>query len=142
MPVIYRQPLPAIHAAPSAGKSCLIRTAALVVIMAQLGSFVPADSALLHVFDGVFTRMGASDNLLMGRRYLLCVFCERAHLCVTIGCRGALPSLRVGVWGRVCVWVHRQACYMFRPEPLLQDSGPPGSSLGLGRDIKTKCHQL
>lgn len=36
--------------------------------MAQMGSFVPASSLQLHVFDAVFTRMGASDNLLQGRR--------------------------------------------------------------------------
>ncbi|KAF5839839.1 muts domain V-domain-containing protein, partial [Dunaliella salina] len=49
------------------GKSCLIRQAALTAIMAQIGSFVPADSCELSVCDGVFTRMGASDNLLLGR---------------------------------------------------------------------------
>ncbi len=65
MPDFHYPPLPFTR---FTGKSCLIRTAALVAIMAQMGSFVPAESAELHVFDGVFTRMGASDNLLMGRR--------------------------------------------------------------------------
>ncbi|KAG2483848.1 hypothetical protein HYH03_017301 [Edaphochlamys debaryana] len=49
------------------GKSCFTRTAALLVVMAQVGSYVPADSLHLTVFDGVFTRMGASDNILLGR---------------------------------------------------------------------------
>ncbi|GLJ42692.1 hypothetical protein SUGI_0885110 [Cryptomeria japonica] len=48
------------------GKSCYIRQVALIVIMAQLGSFVPAMSAKLHVFDSVFTRMGASDSIQHG----------------------------------------------------------------------------
>ena len=38
---------------------------------AQVGSFVPAESARMHVFDAVFTRMGASDNLAMGRSTFL-----------------------------------------------------------------------
>ncbi|KAL2651439.1 hypothetical protein R1flu_019567 [Riccia fluitans] len=48
------------------GKSCYIRQVALIAIMAQVGSFVPASSAKLHVFDSVFTRMGASDSLQKG----------------------------------------------------------------------------
>ncbi|KAK9827992.1 hypothetical protein WJX81_005994 [Elliptochloris bilobata] len=53
------------------GKSCFIRQAALIVIMAQVGSFVPAERARMHVFDAVHTRMGASDNLAMGRSTFL-----------------------------------------------------------------------
>ncbi|KAL6770467.1 hypothetical protein ACKKBF_B31365 [Auxenochlorella protothecoides x Auxenochlorella symbiontica] len=53
------------------GKSCYIRSAALVAIMAQLGSFVPAQAASLAPFDAVFTRMGASDNLALGRSTFL-----------------------------------------------------------------------
>ncbi|KAH9324117.1 hypothetical protein KI387_004295, partial [Taxus chinensis] len=48
------------------GKSCYIRQVALIVIMAQVGSFVPAMSAKLHVFDSVYTRMGASDSIQHG----------------------------------------------------------------------------
>ncbi|CAM6092495.1 unnamed protein product [Calypogeia fissa] len=48
------------------GKSCYIRQVALIAIMAQVGSFVPAASAKLHVFDSVQTRMGASDSLHKG----------------------------------------------------------------------------
>lgn len=48
------------------GKSCYMRQVALIVIMAQVGSFVPAESVKLHVFDAVFTRMGASDSIQHG----------------------------------------------------------------------------
>lgn len=47
-------------------------------LLDQVGSFVPAASARMHVFDAVFTRMGASDNLAMGRSTFLEV-CARAH---------------------------------------------------------------
>jgi DNA mismatch repair protein MSH3 len=53
------------------GKSCLIRQTALIVIMAQAGSFVPAASARLHAFDAVLTRMGAADNIALGRSTFL-----------------------------------------------------------------------
>lgn len=48
------------------GKSTYMRQLALTVIMAQIGSFVPADTAELPIFDAIFTRIGASDNLLSG----------------------------------------------------------------------------
>lgn len=44
-----------------------MQAAALIVVLAQIGCYVPAESAAMHVFDGVYTRMGASDNLLLGR---------------------------------------------------------------------------
>ncbi len=49
------------------GKSTLIRQIALISIMAQMGSFVPADKAVLPIFDRVFTRMGARDDISGGR---------------------------------------------------------------------------
>ncbi|WP_291515776.1 DNA mismatch repair protein MutS [Bdellovibrio sp. ArHS] len=49
-----------------AGKSTLMRQVALIAIMAQMGSFVPADEAHLPVFDAIFTRIGASDQLSEG----------------------------------------------------------------------------
>ncbi|KAG8066765.1 hypothetical protein GUJ93_ZPchr0004g38208 [Zizania palustris] len=48
------------------GKSCYIRQVALISLMAQVGSFVPASSARLHVVDGIYTRMGASDSIQHG----------------------------------------------------------------------------
>lgn len=49
-----------------AGKSTLMRQVALIAIMAQMGSFVPADEASIPVFDAIFTRIGASDQLSEG----------------------------------------------------------------------------
>ncbi|MFS8961915.1 DNA mismatch repair protein MutS [Lactobacillus delbrueckii] len=49
------------------GKSTYMRQLALIAIMAQIGSFVPADSAKLPVFDQVFTRIGATDDLYSGK---------------------------------------------------------------------------
>ena len=49
-----------------AGKSALLRQTALIVLMAQIGSWVPADSATIGYFDKIFTRVGASDNISRG----------------------------------------------------------------------------
>ena len=49
------------------GKSTYMRQMALIMIMAQIGCFVPAKSATLPVFDAIFTRIGASDDLISGQ---------------------------------------------------------------------------
>lgn len=49
-----------------AGKSALLRQTALIVLMAQIGCFVPASNATIGVFDKIFTRVGASDNISRG----------------------------------------------------------------------------
>lgn len=49
------------------GKSSYIKQVALVVIMAQIGSYVPAEEATIGIVDGIFTRMGAADNIYKGR---------------------------------------------------------------------------
>lgn len=48
------------------GKSCFIRMTALIVLMAHVGSFVPAEKAVTHCVDSIFCRMGASDSLARG----------------------------------------------------------------------------
>ena len=63
-----------------AGKSTYLRQIGLLVIMAQSGCFVPAKSALLPVFDKVFTRVGASDNLAMGQSTFLVEMLETANI--------------------------------------------------------------
>jgi DNA mismatch repair protein MutS len=60
------------------GKSTYLRQAALIAIMAQMGSWVPADTALLPVIDRIFTRIGASDNLARGRSTFMVEMTETA----------------------------------------------------------------
>ncbi|HEY7838871.1 MAG TPA: DNA mismatch repair protein MutS [Terriglobales bacterium] len=60
------------------GKSTYLRQMALIAIMAQMGSFVPAASARLPIFDRVFTRIGASDNLARGRSTFMVEMTEAA----------------------------------------------------------------
>jgi DNA mismatch repair protein MutS len=62
------------------GKSTFLRQAALVAIMAQVGSFVPARAARLGVVDRVFTRVGASDQILRGQSTFLVEMQETAHI--------------------------------------------------------------
>ena len=49
-----------------AGKSALLRQTALIVMLAQMGSFVPAKTAIIGMVDKIFTRVGASDNISLG----------------------------------------------------------------------------
>ena len=60
------------------GKSTYLRQTALLVILAQMGSFVPADEALLPLVDRVFTRIGAADNLARGRSTFMVEMTETA----------------------------------------------------------------
>jgi DNA mismatch repair protein MutS len=62
------------------GKSTYLRQAALICIMAQIGSFVPAAQAKLPIFDRIFTRIGASDNLARGRSTFLVEMSEVAAI--------------------------------------------------------------
>jgi DNA mismatch repair protein MutS len=60
------------------GKSTYLRQAALIAILAQMGSWVPAESVLLPVIDRIFTRIGASDNLARGRSTFMVEMTETA----------------------------------------------------------------
>jgi DNA mismatch repair protein MutS len=63
-----------------AGKSTFMRQAALIVLLAQVGSFVPARSARVGVVDRIFTRIGAQDNLLRGQSTFLVEMTETAAI--------------------------------------------------------------
>ncbi len=62
------------------GKSALLRQTALIALMAQAGSFVPADSARIGVVDKIFTRVGASDNLSVGESTFMVEMNEAAAI--------------------------------------------------------------
>ena len=62
------------------GKSTYLRQAALLLILAQMGSFVPAEAALLPVVDRVYTRVGAADNLARGRSTFMVEMTEAAAI--------------------------------------------------------------
>jgi DNA mismatch repair protein MutS len=63
-----------------AGKSTYARQVALIVLMAQVGSFVPADAATIGVVDRVFTRVGASDDLASGQSTFMMEMTETANI--------------------------------------------------------------
>ena len=63
-----------------AGKSTVLRQVALMVLMAQMGSFVPAEEASIGVVDRVFTRVGASDNLAQGQSTFMVEMQETANI--------------------------------------------------------------
>ncbi len=63
-----------------AGKSALLRQTALIVLLAQIGSFVPADSASIGVVDKIFTRVGASDNISQGESTFMVEMNEAAAI--------------------------------------------------------------
>jgi DNA mismatch repair protein MutS len=63
-----------------AGKSTILRQAALTVLMAQMGSFVPASKAVIGVVDRIFTRIGASDDLTKGQSTFMVEMNETANI--------------------------------------------------------------
>jgi DNA mismatch repair protein MutS len=63
-----------------AGKSALLRPTALITLLAQIGSFVPADSARIGAVDKIFTRVGASDNISLGESTFMVEMNEAASI--------------------------------------------------------------
>jgi DNA mismatch repair protein MutS len=78
------------------GKSTYLRQSALIVILAQMGAFVPARSARLSVVDRVFTRIGASDNLARGRSTFMVEMTETAAILHTATARSLILLDEVG----------------------------------------------
>jgi len=78
------------------GKSTYLRQTALMVILAQMGSFVPARSTRLSVMDRVFTRIGASDNLARGRSTFMVEMTETAAILHTATARSLILLDEVG----------------------------------------------
>src|ERR1035438_7749276 len=78
------------------GKSTYLRQAALIAILAQTGSFVPAESASLPIIDRIFTRIGASDNLARGRSTSMVEMTETAVILNTATPRSFIVLDEIG----------------------------------------------
>jgi DNA mismatch repair protein MutS len=78
------------------GKSTYLRQAALLTVLAQVGSYVPADEALLPIVDRVFTRIGAADNLARGRSTFMVEMTETAVILNTATARSLIVLDEIG----------------------------------------------
>ena len=78
------------------GKSVYLRQAALIAVLAQIGSFVPADEARIAILDRVFTRVGASDSLARGRSTFMVEMTETANILNTATPRSLILLDEVG----------------------------------------------
>ena len=70
-----------------AGKSALLRQTALITLLAQIGSFVPAESAHIGLVDKIFTRVGASDNISVGESTFMVEMNEASDILNNISSR-------------------------------------------------------
>ena len=78
------------------GKSAILRQTALIVLLAQMGSFVPADSLQMGVVDKIFTRVGASDNISMGESTFMVEMNETASILNNISDRSLVLLDEIG----------------------------------------------
>lgn len=79
-----------------AGKSALLRQTALIVLLAQIGSFVPAEAATIGIVDKVFTRVGASDNLSKGESTFMVEMTETASILNNLSNRSLILMDEIG----------------------------------------------
>ena len=79
-----------------AGKSALLRQAALIVLMAQVGSFVPASSATIGYCDKIFTRVGASDNISRGESTFMVEMLETSMILHNLSARSLVLLDEIG----------------------------------------------
>jgi len=79
-----------------AGKSALLRQTALIVLMAQMGSYVPAEAATIGIIDKVFTRVGASDNLSRGESTFMVEMTETASILNNLSDRSLILMDEIG----------------------------------------------
>ncbi|WP_105473849.1 DNA mismatch repair protein MutS [Jejuia pallidilutea] len=78
------------------GKSAILRQTALIVLLAQIGSFVPAESARIGLVDKIFTRVGASDNISMGESTFMVEMNETASILNNISDRSLVLLDEIG----------------------------------------------
>jgi len=78
------------------GKSAILRQTAIIVLMAQMGSFVPAKSVRMGWFDKIFTRVGASDNISMGESTFMVEMNETASILNNISSRSLILLDEIG----------------------------------------------
>ena len=79
-----------------AGKSALLRQTALIVLMAQIGSFVPATAAHIGYFDKIFTRVGATDNISRGESTFMVEMLETAMIMHNLSARSLVLLDEIG----------------------------------------------